>query len=107
MGRSVTRVPTVLLLAFVGAGCSATVGDTTPTLDKATAGEKVQASLGKQFGREPDDVTCPDDLEGKVGVEGRCVLTDGGVSYGVTVTVTSVEGKTINFDAVVDKKPQP
>lgn len=95
-----------LILAFVAAGCSATVGDTTPTLDKAEVGKQVQASLGKQFGRVPDDVTCPDDLEGKVGVKGRCVLTDSGTSYGVTVTVTSVDGTTVNFDAVVDKQPQ-
>ena len=53
------------------------------------------------------DVSCPDDLEAEVGAETRCTLSVEGDSkeYGVTVTVTSVEGDTANFDVKVDDEP--
>jgi hypothetical protein len=68
------------------------------------AGE-ITKQLEEQVGRAPDQVTCPQDLKGEVGVEERCELTDGGDTYGVNVTVTSVEGKDIKFDIKVDDKP--
>ena len=51
--------------------------------------------------------SCPDDLEAEVGAETRCTLTAGDdpTEYGVTVTVTSVEDDTANFDVEVDEHP--
>jgi Domain of unknown function (DUF4333) len=62
--------------------------------------------LEEQAGLRPD-ITCLDDLEAEIGAEGRCTLTVGGdpEKYGVTVTVTSVEGDTANFDVQVDEQP--
>ena len=56
-----------------------------------------------------DDVAngAEDALEAEVGAETRCTLTVDGddQEYGVTVTVTSVEGETANFDVQVDEDP--
>jgi len=51
-------------------------------------------------------VTCPEDLEGVVGTQLRCELVAGNDTYGVTVTVTSVKGTTVNFNIAVDDKPK-
>ena len=50
-------------------------------------------------------MTCPDDLPGEVGGEMRCELTEGSDTLGLTVTVTSVEDTTVNFDIEVDDMP--
>jgi hypothetical protein len=51
-------------------------------------------------------VSCPDNLKGTVGATLRCELTDGGSTYGVTVTVTSVEGGVVKYDIKVDDQPK-
>jgi hypothetical protein len=68
--------------------------------------EGAEDALETQVGARPD-VTCPEDLEAEVGAETRCILTAGDdpTEYGVTVTVTSVEGDTANFDVEVDDEP--
>ena len=73
-----------------------------PTLLRSSVEEQVSSSLARQVGQTPDDISCPDDLVGRVGVKMRCTLTAGSDQLGVTVTVTSVEGKTVNFDIEVD-----
>ena len=35
----------------------------------------------------------------------RCTLTDGGVSYGLTVTATDVKGTRVDVDVDVDASP--
>ena len=55
------------------------------------------------MGTAPDDISCPDDLEGQKGTTMRCTLTAGADQLGVSVTVTSVDGKTVKFDAEVDQ----
>ena len=64
-------------------------------------------ALEKKVGTRPD-VSCPDDLEAKVGAETTCTLTAGDdpTKYGVSVTVTSVDGETADFDVKVDDHPQ-
>ena len=47
---------------------------------------------------------CPDDLIGRVGVKMRCMLSAGSDKIGLTVTVTSVEGKNVKFDIDVDQQ---
>jgi Domain of unknown function (DUF4333) len=63
-------------------------------------------ALEREVGVRPD-VSCPDDLPAEVGAELRCTLTADGddARYGVTVTVSSVEGETANFDVEVDPEP--
>jgi hypothetical protein len=87
------------------AGCPTAVAQTV-TVDKATVASAVSDRLTKQVGRPPDSVTCPEDLVGVVGTQLRCELVAGNDTYGVTVTVTSVKGTTVNFDITVDNKPK-
>jgi hypothetical protein len=85
---------------FALAGCGA---GTVSKADLATAAENL---LEKQVGQRPD-VTCPDDLEAEVGATMRCTLTAEGLDgrYGVTVTVTKVDGDQARFDVQVDTEP--
>jgi hypothetical protein len=68
--------------------------------------EGAEDALEAEVGARPD-VSCPEDLEAEVGAETRCTLSVAGddEEYGVTVTVTSVEGDTANFDIEVDEEP--
>ncbi|OBI52681.1 hypothetical protein A5707_12145 [Mycobacterium kyorinense] len=67
----------------------------------ATVKEKLEANAGEKA----DSVVCDGDLPGKVGATQRCVLTDGGTKYRVTVTTTGVDGDNVKFDAVTDDQP--
>jgi hypothetical protein len=62
--------------------------------------------LEEQVGTRPD-ISCPEDLPAETGAELRCTLTAEGdpAEYGVTVTVTSVEGDSAQFDVQVDEQP--
>ena len=89
-----------LLLAGLAA-CSST-----PVLTADTVASSAEDALEKQIGVRPS-ITCPDDVDAKVGEETRCTLTGGDdpTEYGVTVTVTSVEGRNATFDVQVDEEP--
>ncbi len=54
--------------------------------------------------KQVDEVSCPD-LPATVGASQRCTLRTGADTYGVTVTVTSVQGTDVKFDIQVDKTP--
>lgn len=75
-----------------------------PTMLRSSVEQEVSAELEQQVGVAPDDLSCPDDLVGRVGEELRCVLTAGSDQLGVTVTVTAVEGAEIRFDVQVDQE---
>ena len=100
MARRRTFLLAVPLLALGLAGCAATVAAD----DVATAAED---ALEQQVGARPD-IVCPGDLEAEVGAETRCTLTAGDdpTEYGVTVTVTAVDGGDAEFDVEVDQQPQ-
>jgi hypothetical protein len=95
--RAVVVLPVLLLATGCGTG----------TVDKGDVATAAEDSLEQQVGQRPD-VSCPEDLEGKVGATTRCTLTADGVdgTYGVTVTVTKVEGDQASFDFQVDSEPQ-
>jgi hypothetical protein len=97
MRRALLVLPVLLAAACGGSGAL-------PAEEVATRAED---SLEEQAGTRPD-ITCPDELPAEVGSEMRCTLTVDGdpAEYGVTVTVTSVEGDTANFDVQVDEQPQ-
>ena len=98
MRNPLIAVPVVL---FCLAGCGA---GSLSAEDVATGAED---ALEEQVGQRPD-ISCPEDLPAEVGAETRCTLTAGDdpTEYGVTVTVTSVEDDTANFDVEVDEQPQ-
>ncbi|MFJ8751751.1 DUF4333 domain-containing protein [Streptomyces sp. NPDC102441] len=130
---TITRLPVVTWsLATVAAGAllvgcsgSVSIGDPKPkkssgaaeSEDSAGASPKVAAAelgdtvaekLAATTGQPKPDVTCPDDLVGKVGTTTRCTLTAGdGSTLGVTVTVTAVNGEKIDYDIKADNTPTP
>lgn len=92
-------VPALLVVGLAGCG--------TATVPAKTVAGSAADALQKQVGTRPD-ITCPHDLEAKVGATTRCTLTAEGLdgSYGVTVRVTSVKNGKANFDVQVDDHPQ-
>ncbi|MFD5874507.1 DUF4333 domain-containing protein [Streptomyces sp. NPDC060322] len=92
------------------AGCSASVnvGRTEPKLSAEKLATTVSEKLARTTGQPKPDISCPEDLAGKVGTTTRCKLTaNDGSTLGVTVTVTSVEGEQINFDIKADETASP
>ena len=91
----------VLVVALIAlAGC----GDSAPTVKQSEVEKEVSSQLEQQVGQAPDDISCPGDLEGKVGTEMRCTLTAGEDELGVSVKVTSVDGDNVKFDIQVDQE---
>ncbi|MEK8143453.1 DUF4333 domain-containing protein [Streptomyces sp. M10(2022)] len=76
-------------------------------MSKEEVAEQASAALGKKVGREPDDVTCEDDLKAEVGETVRCELTVDGEKQGVTATATSVDDDNVEMDFKVDDAPAP
>ena len=106
LAASAAFVSLALAPLVVGlAGCPTAVAQTV-TVDKETVASTVSDQLAKQLGSPPDSVTCPADLEGVVGTQLRCELVVGNDTYGLTVTVTSVKGTTVNFNIAVDDQPK-
>ncbi len=67
---------------------------------------QAEESLGQKYGTRPE-ITCPDDLDGEVGATTRCVLgvTGDEEKYGMTVTVTSLDGTEYQMSFQVDETP--
>ena len=89
-----------IALALVAAGCGS------KTLDRSTVEQGAKDALAETVGRPPESISCPTELDAKVGATERCTLTDHGTRLGMTVRVTRVHGDKANFDVVVDKTPQ-
>ncbi len=94
---------TTLAIGLSACSASATIG--TKQVDKGEVAKEVSAQLAHEVGYAPDRVTCPDNLDAKVGAAQDCALTDHGTNYGVHVTVTSVEGDDVKFDVKVADHP--
>jgi Domain of unknown function (DUF4333) len=108
--RGVRALFALPLLTAALAACLASVDldrSSSATLSADTVATGAEDALEKEVGQRPD-VTCPQDLEAKVGATTRCTLTAEGATdeYGVTVTVRSVENGTAHFDVEVDPQPQ-
>ncbi|MFD8691501.1 DUF4333 domain-containing protein [Streptomyces sp. NPDC059651] len=104
--RSLTAVAAGVLLA--GCSGSVSIGNSEPKLSKEKLGTTVAKKLAAMTGQPTPDVTCPEDLVGKVGTKTRCTLTAAdGSTLGVSVTVTSVVDKQINFDIKADETVTP
>jgi hypothetical protein len=79
--------------------------DMVETINKNDVAKEISDQLEAQVGHKPDTVSCPDNLKGARGATLRCTLTDAGDTYGVNVTVTSVEGGDVKYDIKVDEQP--
>jgi uncharacterized protein DUF4333 len=80
--------------------------DIVETVDKGDVEKSISDQLAQQSGRTPDSVTCPNDLKGDPGATLRCQLSDQGSTYGVTVTVSSVDNDDVKYGFKVDDQPE-
>jgi hypothetical protein len=93
---------------LVGCSGSVSVGSTDPKMSRSKLADTVAEKLASTTGQPKPDITCPEDLTGKVGTTTRCTLTASDNStLGVTVKVTSVDGDNIAFDIKADETPTP
>jgi Domain of unknown function (DUF4333) len=99
--------------ADTAVGTPTTAPTTAPATTPPTAGSGVVDGKSvaqsvllqlKAEDKQVDEVSCPD-LPATVGTSQRCTLRAGADTYGVTVTVTSVQGTDVKFDIQVDKTP--
>ena len=105
MAKSVAQallIPCGLAGLLIGtAGCSSG--------PKAVSRSDVESQISQKMtdaaGNKPDSVSCPGPLNATVGAQLNCSMKIKDTTYGVNVTVTSVEGDTAKFDMVetVDK----
>jgi hypothetical protein len=98
--RRPARLLAVPFLALGLASCGA------GSLSASTVEDGAADALEAEVGVRPE-ITCPDDLEAEVGATMECTLTAGEdpTEYPVTVTVSSVEGDSANFDVEVGDAP--
>ena len=85
------------LMAGAG-GCSFSTGPA--TVSKADVAQQISTKLTDGQGNKPQSVTCPGDLQAKVGAQLNCEMNVNDEKYTVNVTVTSVKGKDVEFDMV-------
>ncbi|GGC73998.1 hypothetical protein GCM10011410_29000 [Hoyosella rhizosphaerae] len=81
-------------VSLAAAGCSSELYVERDEVE-ATIGDVV----GEQIGEELNDVTCPEDLPGELEATMRCTVVDSvGSEYEVWVSVTGVEGRTVDYN---------
>ena len=87
------------------AACSCSIGSSSHSVSKSDVASQITTKLTDAAGNKPDSVTCPSDLEAKVGAQLNCEMKVKNQTFNVNVTVTSVEGSNTKFDMVetVDK----
>jgi hypothetical protein len=101
--------------AIAISGCSVCVGSGCSTSGSDLAGivrSRFNKSLQAQGKPALPPVTCPHDIKNTVGATTRCFAKGNfGAgqtgTLGITVTVTSVNGSTVNFDFKADQQLQP
>jgi hypothetical protein len=110
MARSIVRTLLISgaaawLMAGVGA-CSCSIGTSSHAVSKNDVAQQITTKLTDAAGNKPDSVTCPSDLEAKVGAQLNCTMKVKNQTFNVNVTVTSVNGSDVKFDMVetVDKE---
>ncbi|PXY20231.1 DUF4333 domain-containing protein [Prauserella flavalba] len=98
---------TLLVTAFAAlalTACSAEIS-TTKQVSKEDLERSTADALEQRVGQRPEQIECPGAIDAEQGTKARCVLAHQGTSYGVSVTVTSVEGDNVKYDVAVDEKP--
>ena len=105
MAKSVVRallIPGALAGLLIGiAGCSSGP----KTVSKSDVESQISQKMTDPAGNKPDSVSCPNALDATVGAKIDCNMKIKDKTYGVNVTVTSIDGHTAKFDMVetVDK----
>jgi serine protease Do len=94
----------VLVLALSGCSFQLSVG-LGKEMSKDELERSITDSLEREAGRRPDAVECPSGIKAEVGESIRCVLTDGQDRFGLTATVTEVNGERAGLDIQVDTAP--
>jgi Domain of unknown function (DUF4333) len=90
-------IPTTLTGLIIGTvACSS--GE--KSVSKNDVASQITQKMTDAAGNKPDSVTCPDDLKAKVGATLNCQMKVKDQTYGVNVTVTSVQGDQAKFDMV-------
>lgn len=100
IGRRLTGAVLGLGLAGLVAGC----GSGSVSADDVA--EQAKTSLEEQVGQPAESVECEDDLKAEVDESVRCELTAQGQTYGLTATVSSVDGDNVQMEFQVDDQPQ-
>lgn len=93
------------IIASIVAGALLLSGCGSTKVSEEDLAEQIKTQLTEEVGQEPDSVECSEGLDAEVGATQRCVLTAGSDELGVTATVTSVDGSTVNYDIKVDEMP--
>ena len=92
------RLGALLTTSLLLAGCGQVV-----TVREAQLEEDISRQLETTSGNAPDAVDCPGDLEAEDGNQIRCTVTRGDKQREAVVTVTGLEGNTVDFDIEVDE----
>jgi hypothetical protein len=96
-------VPLACGALVAAGGCSFSVGGV--AVSKAQIEKRISDRLEATVGQRPKAIICPGNLKAAKGTKMRCQLeADNGSRIGLTVTVTSVEGKHVRFKFKVDNK---
>ncbi|KOX09986.1 hypothetical protein ADL05_24920 [Nocardiopsis sp. NRRL B-16309] len=85
---------------LLSTGCSFSIGGP-GDVDAELVAERSSEMLA-EAGQAPDEFTCTQDLPAEVGAEIRCNMVSGGMNYGVTITATSVNGTSVQWNIQVD-----
>jgi predicted thioesterase len=103
--RTMASALAVAGMAVALTACSFSASTGPVTVSKNDVADQISAKVAAQSGQKPDKVSCPEDLKGAVGASIDCTMTTGGQNDAVNVTVTSVNGSSVDFDIVetVDK----
>jgi Domain of unknown function (DUF4333) len=101
--RLLTIVALTLPCAFIVNGCSASVGGDN-TVSASAAEKQIKTQLAPRLPQPVKSVSCPGDLDSKVGKSENCVLTyESGQKVQVRVTITKVDGDNVRFNMLVTK----
>jgi hypothetical protein len=69
-------------------------------VSKTEVESQISQKMTDPAGNKPDSVSCPNALNATVGAKIDCNMKINGKTYGVNVTVTSIDGDTAKFDMV-------
>src|ERR1700750_2706705 len=91
-------------LLIGSSGCSFSIGSS-KAVPKDDIVKSISDKMTDAAGNKPDTVSCPGDLDAKVGATLNCRMQVKGKPFNVLVTVTSVDGSNVKYDMVetVDK----
>ncbi len=87
------RVTGVLFIGLVGLGLTACGA----TINADATAKFISENVGKKSGFTPKDVSCPNGLEAKEGVEFDCHFTGPDGPYTAHLTVLKVNGADVSF----------